>query len=187
MGSEIATTKLATRWILWYHDPEKADDYTLPSYIQIGDANTPEQFWLIIDSISTEAWENGMFFFMRKDIPPIYECRQNENGGSWSKRMSKTIAYDAFVQLMVRCMTNEVLTSKHETLTGVTISPKGDEYSVLRIWNTTSEVEPDDPRNHLQRNIPNFQITGDVSYTPHRKRNTTKSSSFNNSRRGRRK
>lgn len=182
MGSEIATTQLSCRWILWYHDPENRD-YSIDSYVKVCDINTPQQFWTIVDGIPKEAWECGMFFFMKLGYPPIWEAKENKNGGSWSKKISNEVVHDTFVNLMVNCLSNEILVGRKETLVGVSVSHKGPD-SIVRIWNSTTAV-----RNsaYLKRNIPNFQITRDVAYTDNADRDTSNNSSYkpNNSRRGR--
>ena len=85
MGSQKETTKLQYSWILWYHDPENKD-YSLESYVKIADISTPQQFWTVVDSISKEAWESGMFFFMRRGFKPLWDAPENEAGGTWSKK-----------------------------------------------------------------------------------------------------
>lgn len=184
MGSEIATTKLSYIWILWYHDPENTD-YSINSYIKITDINTPQQFWTVIDSISKEAWEAGAFFFMKFGYPPIWEAKENIRGGSWSKKISKEVVHETFVNLMVNCISNEILEDRKETLVGVTVSHKGSD-SIIRVWNTTSEVSKN---LVLKKNMPNFQITEDVVYKANRDRHDTLNNRgsyrSNNSRRGR--
>jgi hypothetical protein len=182
MGSQVATTRLSYRWILWYHDPEDKD-YSIGSYVRISDINTPQQFWSVIDSIPKEAWECGMFFFMKFGYPPIWEAEENKQGGSWSKKISRDVVYETFVHLMANCISNEILVERKETLVGVTVSHKGPD-SIVRIWNSTTQVCR---RIYLKRNIPHFQITEDVSYTNNADRDTSNNSSYrsNNSRRGR--
>lgn len=173
MGSEIATTKLSFRWILWYHDPE-VKDYSIGSYVRISDINTPQQFWTVIDSISKEAWEAGYFFFMKHGYPPIYEAPENIKGGSWSKTISRENAHNTFVHLMVNCITTELFVERKETLVGVTLSNKNTQQdSVIRVYNTTAELQNN---AYLKKNIPNFQITADVTYTPNTGRDTSNNS-----------
>jgi hypothetical protein len=84
MGTE--TTRFQSSWILWYHDPEN-HDYSLKGYIRIADLATPQQFWTVVDAIPKDAWECGMFFFMRQGFTPIWESPEHETGGSWSKKV----------------------------------------------------------------------------------------------------
>ena len=165
MGSEIETTKLQYSWILWYHDPENKD-YSLESYEKIADISTPQQFWTVIDSISKEAWESGMFFFMRRGFKPLWDAPENEAGGAWSKKLEAVEAYTVFIDLMVHCIVNDLLSSRKETLVGITISPKGP-FSIIKIWNTTTTVSD---TAYLNATIDNFKIGDDVTYTAHKAR-----------------
>ena len=165
MGSTIETTKFQYSWILWYHDPENRD-YSLESYVKIADMNTPQQFWTIVDSISKEAWESGMFFFLRRGFRPMWEVPENEAGGAWSKKIDSSTAHATFIDLMVHCVTDELLVTRKETIVGVTMSPKGPA-SIVKIWNTTTSVSD---RNTLQANMQGFKIGDDVTYTPHKSR-----------------
>ena len=51
-------------WTLWYHDPE-CQDYSVASYSNVGDVGTPAEFWTMINALPKDAWDNGMFFFMK--------------------------------------------------------------------------------------------------------------------------
>ena len=79
------TTPLSQTWVLWYHDPNNAD-YSLESYIKILTFNTATEFWSVVEAISSEAWNSGMFFLMRDGIRPLWDAPENDKGGAWSKR-----------------------------------------------------------------------------------------------------
>ncbi len=152
-------------WILWYHDPENKN-YSLESYIKIADIATPQQFWTVVDSISKEAWESGMFFFMRRGFKPLWDSPENEAGGSWSKKVEAKNVYDIFVELMVNSVSGELLTNRKETLVGLTVSPKGP-FSIVKIWNTTTTV---DDNTYLNQTLKHFRVAEDVTYTAHKSR-----------------
>jgi hypothetical protein len=165
MGSTIETTKFQYIWILWYHDPENKD-YSLQSYVKIADISTPQQFWTVVDSISKEAWESGMFFFMRHGFKPLWDAPENEAGGAWSKKIEASETYTVFIDLMVHCITNELLGSRKDTLVGLTLSPKGP-FSIIKVWNTHTSVSD---TAYLNQKIQNFKIGDDVTYTAHKSR-----------------
>jgi len=164
MGT-IETTKLQYSWILWYHDPENRD-YSLASYVKVADMCTPQQFWSVVESISKEAWESGMFFFMRYGFKPLWDVPENEAGGAWSKKLEASDTYNAFVEMMVQCIAGELLTNRKETLVGVAVSPKGP-FSILKIWNTTTTVSTNE---YLNTQIKYVKIGDDVTYTAHKAR-----------------
>jgi hypothetical protein len=165
MGSASETTKLQYTWVLWYHDPENKD-YSLDSYIKVADFSTPQQFWTVVDSVPKEAWECGMFFFMRRGFKPIWECPENEAGGAWSKKIEAAQAHTSFIDLMVHSIANELLINRKETLSGLSISPKG-QFHIIKIWNTTTTVSE---KSYLNPKLTYFKVTDDVTYTAHKSR-----------------
>ena len=165
MGSLPETTKLQYTWVLWYHDPENKD-YSLDSYIKVADFSTPQQFWTVVDAIPREAWECGMFFFMRRGFKPIWECPENEAGGAWSKKVEAANAHTSFIDLMVHSIANELLINRKETLSGLSISPNG-QFHIIKIWNTTTSVSE---KSYLNPKLTYFKVTDDVTYTAHKSR-----------------
>jgi len=77
------STALPSTWVLWYHDPNSMD-YSLESYIKIMDICTVADFWRIVDTISLEAWNSGMFFLMKTGYRPLWDAPENDKGGAWS-------------------------------------------------------------------------------------------------------
>lgn len=161
----METTKFQYTWVLWYHDPDNKD-YSFESYIRVADIQTSQQFWTVVDSISKEAWESGMFFFMRHGFRPLWDSSENENGGAWSKKIESSTVHSTFTDLMVHCIANALFVHRKETLVGVTMSPKGP-FSIIKVWNTTASVTD---KNFLCNTIQNFKIGDDVTYTPHKSR-----------------
>ena len=159
------TSKFQAPWVLWYFDPRNKD-WTLTNYKKVADITTPQQLWTIVSSIPKEAWECGYFFFMRAGFRPIWEVPENENGGSWSKKVRTADIVDIAVDLMVHAASNALLTSRQETLAGFSTSPKG-EFNVVKIWNTISTVSSTKLLNVGMRHFP---ITDEVVYTAHKSR-----------------
>jgi hypothetical protein len=138
MGSEIETTKLQYTWILWYHDPENRD-YSIESYVRIADISTPQQFWSVVESIPKEAWESGMFFFMREGYRPLWEAPEHIRGGAWSKKVDAKDTCEVFIDAMAHCFVNDFLVNYKEAIVGVSVSPKG-QFHIIKIWNTTTNI-----------------------------------------------
>lgn len=163
MGPE--STKFQHSWILWYHDPENPD-YSLNGYVRIADVSTPQQLWTLVDHIPKDAWECGMFFFMKAGYKPLWDSPENQNGGSWSKKVDISNIHTIFINLMVQCATNELLVKNKDTLSGITVSPKG-QFSIVKVWNTSIDVNE---RSCLNTRIPLFPVGDDVTYTAHKSR-----------------
>lgn len=152
---------LSEPWILWYHDPNNSD-YSLGSYIRILEITNVSDFWAIVEAISPEAWNSGMFFFMKQGYRPLWDVPENEKGGAWSKRIDATETHAAFVDCMVHCMAGKMLKSHNETIAGVTVSPKGS-FHIIKIWNTTTSVSD---RRLLSPSL-RMKVGDDIAYKAH--------------------
>jgi len=125
-------------WVLWYHDPNNAD-YSLNSYIKIGSITTPEEFWTLVEAISHEAWNSGMFFLMREGYRPLWDAPENDKGGAWSKKVDASETHTVFVDCMVHCLAEKMLKASNEVVVGATLSPKGN-FHIIKVWNSTTAV-----------------------------------------------
>ena len=161
------TTKLKYDWVLWYFDP-RMKDWSLTNYKKIADITTPQQFWTIVSAIPRDAWECGYFFFMRRGFRPIWEVPENENGGSWSKKVATKDLYDIAVDLMVHSVVSEdnIMTAKENTFVGFSTSPKGD-FNIVKLWNNTTAVNS--AKTYLNPRML-LTVTEDVVYTAHKSR-----------------
>jgi hypothetical protein len=168
MEERPETTKFQHSWVLWYFDPRNKD-WSLSNYKKIADLCTPQQLWSIIGAIPKEAWECGYFFFMRRGFRPIWEVPENENGGSWSKKVTTKEIAEIATDLMVHCVADHegILLQKQDTLVGFSTSPKGD-YNIVKIWNNNTSCNS--AKTFLNAKMPKFKVTEDVVYTAHKSR-----------------
>jgi hypothetical protein len=125
-------------WVLWYHDPNNSD-YSLESYIKILEISDVETFWTTVEAISSDAWNSGMFFFMRQGVRPLWDAPENDKGGAWSKKVDAADTNTVFLDCMVHCIAGKLLTKHNETVMGVTLSPKG-QFHIVKVWNSTTTV-----------------------------------------------
>jgi len=131
-------TDLSSSWVLWYHDPNN-NDYSLASYIKLLEFTTPTEFWSVVEAISPEAWNSGMFFLMRHGIRPLWDAPENDKGGAWSKKVDAHDTHTVLIDCMVHAMAESFLKSHNETIAGITVSPKG-HFHIIKVWNTTTTV-----------------------------------------------
>ena len=80
--------KLSDTWILWFHDPYDTE-WDLSSYKKIYEIDSIEVFWNIYNYIDKNLIVDGMFFVMKKGIDPMWEHKENSDGGCWSYRVQK--------------------------------------------------------------------------------------------------
>jgi hypothetical protein len=148
-------------WILWYHDPNNSD-YSLESYIRVMEVKTAEEFWAIVEGISNEAWNSGMFFFMKEGYRPLWDAPENDRGGAWSKKVDASETQNVFIDCMVHCLAGSFLKSHNDTIVGVTLSPKGN-FHIIKIWNTTTAVSD----RRLFNPSLKMKLGDDIAYKAH--------------------
>ena len=153
---------MSESFVLWYHDPNSSD-YSLSSYIRIMEISSVNDFWSSTEAISPEAWNSGMFFFMRKGIRPLWDAPENDKGGAWSKKVDASETFDVFVDCMVHCLAGSMLKEKNETIAGVTVSPKG-QFHIIKVWNTTCTLSD---RKLLNAASLKMKIGDDIAYKAH--------------------
>lgn len=155
------TTTLAQTWVLWYHDPNNSD-YSLESYIKILTFNTATEFWSVVEAISSEAWNSGMFFLMREGIRPLWDAPENDKGGAWSKKVDASETQSIFLDCMVHVLAGKLLKNNNDTIAGVTLSPKG-HFHIIKIWNTTTTVSD----RRLFSPTLKMKLGDDIAYKAH--------------------
>lgn len=128
-------------WVLWFHSPE-CDDWRLESYVQIAIVSSVDDAWKAINSISH--WiPDGMFFLMREYVSPTWDDPAVIDGGSYSIRVPREHASDAFRDMCFVALGETLLAEsardRWDEVRGLSISPKN-HHCVLKIW--MSEPEP---------------------------------------------
>lgn len=159
------STKLPHTWVLWYHDPNSSN-YTQSGYIRIALIATALDFWTIVDGISKEAWNSGMFFFMKEGVSPLWEAPENAKGGAWSKRVDAAETNGVFIDCMIHCALGKMLSRNADTIVGVTLSPKGN-FHIIKIWNNTTSIAD---RRLLSETL-KMKRGDDIVYKAHMTRN----------------
>jgi hypothetical protein len=155
------STTLPCAWVLWYHDPNSMD-YSLESYIKILDITTVADFWRIVDTISLEAWNSGMYFLMKTGYRPLWDAPENDKGGAWSKKIDASETHNVFVDCMVHAICEKLLKSHNETVVGITLSPKG-HFHIIKFWNINTAVSD----RRLFSPTLKMRLGDDIAYKAH--------------------
>jgi Eukaryotic initiation factor 4E len=121
-------------WTLYFHDPEKLDDWTNESYIRITDITTPKMFYEVHNFIK-EHLHAGMFFIMREHIFPTWDDTMNKDGGILSLKVIKTSSKDYWEDICVKILGETMAKdeSRWSSINGVSISPKK-HFCIIKIW-----------------------------------------------------
>jgi hypothetical protein len=129
---EQETYDLENTWVLWYHDGKS--DWTPESYQKIYEFSTIEDFWRLYNNLPSVV--NHYFFLMKKGHPPIWEAKQNINGGSWLHKVPKVQA-DAYWLKFSMFLIGECMADDTDNLIGISISPKVHNVT-MSVWNKDS-------------------------------------------------
>ena len=125
------TNKLSNTWTLWYHDINN-NNWKLSSYISIlsfNDLETYINLYRKIDNFSA-----GMFFLMKDKILPLWEVKENKNGGYRSFKVAKNKINTIWKDTCSQIIGNTILDlDKINNINGISLSPKINN-CIIKIW-----------------------------------------------------
>lgn len=109
-------------WTLYFHSPREKR-WSLDSYTELGTVTTWKETFALINALGDTRLRGGMYFWMRKGIPPLWENYQNIRGGSYSLRGSLDNGVDLFMLYTIGAML-DLATTRGDKVMGINISPK---------------------------------------------------------------
>ena len=124
-------------WTLYFHSPEETK-WTLNTFISLGSMKTWQQFWVIMDTLKTDSFSDGMFFLMRDPSPPLWESHHHIRGGCYSFRCQKKDAADIYLNYSIASMLGGLSTDPANLMNGISISPKRG-FNIVKVWNTDAQ------------------------------------------------
>ena len=131
-------TKLNDKWFIWYHRNKDNWD-NLSSYEKIYEIDTIESYWQFHNN-----WDkvggiiNKHFFLMKNNITPMYEDKQNCNGGCWSFKVDNNLAEELWEDLSVYLLCGQLCPTIMNEIVGLSACLKKNNSIVIKIWNTDS-------------------------------------------------
>ena len=160
MQEEIKTvqeSKLNDKWTFYYHLPDDKQ-WDLSSYKHvIKDINSLEQLMTVNEKIPEKIVKYCMLFVMRSGISPMWEDKQNRDGGCFSFKVSNKLVYNVWKQLFYslcgETLCKDALHSKN--VNGITISPKKS-FCIIKVWLKDCSIQ--DP--NILIDIPNLSKQG---------------------------
>lgn len=146
-------------WTLYFHSPGEKR-WSIDTFHTLGSVETWQDFWSMVSSLEEAKWGRGMFFWMRGNIPPLWENSQNIKGGSYSICISEHDSIEVFYRYTIACMFGFATTSD-DTIQGITLSPKKG-FHVIKLWNKeASRFNKSTGLQILDKRV------ADIRYTPH--------------------
>lgn len=161
---------LNTYWTLYFHHPTD-NNWDIESYKKICEIRTPQDFWNIFNYLGNDIIENSMLFFMKEDLPPLWEDERNSKGGCWSFKIYKKNVAKSWIELCSYIVSEELITDskkndiKNTTITGLTISPKRS-FSIIKVWNDDATIQD---TKILRNDVPYVNLDESI-YKPHNQR-----------------
>ena len=148
-------------YVLWRHE-ERSTDWSPESYIKMGEFDTIETFWNVLNTIESLS---GMFFIMKNHIPPRWEDPANSNGGCWSARLSRNNSYiSVWEELSARLIGYTLVQDVNDMnlINGISLTIRK-RHVIIKIWTKEN-------LHHSKfRTIQGFH---NLRYTSHKIRNT---------------
>lgn len=144
---------LNNSWKFWVHLPHETD-WSIDSYKSICNLDTLEESIALIENLSESLVSNCMLFMMRKDVMPMWEDKNNIDGGSVSYKINNKNVYNIWKKLLYALL-GEVLGQTPDIqgkINGLSISPKKN-FCIIKVWfascdpdlqNTQESISVDD-------------------------------------------
>ena len=159
-------------WTLYFHQAD-AERWTIDTFIKVHTCLTWGDVLVAIEEIGQTRFKNGLPFFMRGDILPLWENHQNIRGGSYSVRGGADTGIEIYKHYVISSMLNMSVESADDTIVGISVSPKimnGPNntskigFYVIKIWNKdSSKFNRPASLNLVHPKL----VPSDIMYTPH--------------------
>ena len=162
--------KLDFGYKLWYHSIIDKN-YSKKSYTNLSvdleeqKIKTINELWQVYKGICNGNFIAGMFFLMKEDIMPMWEDKNNINGGYWSLRIIKNDVNDLWKKISAAFVGNSLMKNPEDMkyITGISLSPKI-AFCTIKIWNNNSSKSNRNLLNDL-----NFLDKNSIIYRSHKK------------------
>lgn len=133
------TEKIPTGpWTLYFHQAD-AERWTLDTFVKVAVCTTWQDVLQVVEEIGQTRFKNGLPFFMRGDILPLWENHQNIRGGSYSVKVPSDTAKDVFTTMVLQAMLGDAFKEKENVVMGLSMSPKKGTFNILKVWNANAE------------------------------------------------
>ncbi|KAI5780806.1 translation initiation factor eIF 4e-like domain-containing protein [Geopyxis carbonaria] len=136
--AQVTEHPLKSSWVFWYRSPgNKFQDYEKSTH-RVAQFSTVEEFWLVYTHLRRPSALPHVsdYHIFRKGIRPVWEDKENKNGGKWNIRLKKGVA-NRFWEDLLLAIIGDAFGDAGDDLCGAVLSVRGNE-DVLSVW-TRSE------------------------------------------------
>ena len=125
-------------WTLYFHQAD-VERWTLDTFVKVNTCTTWGDVLTTIEEVGPLRFKNGLPFFMRGDILPLWENHQNIRGGSYSLKVPSDNVKDVFTMQVIQAMLGKIFNEDGNICMGISSSPKKGTFNILKIWNVNAE------------------------------------------------
>ena len=133
-------TNLYDNWNVWIY--ENSNDWSKNNLKVIFNIKTIQDFILFDNNLKNNKQNllNKHIFIMKNDIVPLWEEKENKNGGCWTFKISKYDSLKEFLHLFLLIITNNFLVENHNNhINGITFCIKNNN-CIVQIWNDNYDI-----------------------------------------------
>lgn len=150
-------------WTLYFHQAD-AERWTLDTFVKVHTCNTWGDVLQVIEEVGSAKFKNGLPFFMRGTILPLWENHQNIRGGSYSMKVPSDNVKEIFTTQILHAMLGKAFKDTENICMGISASPKKGTFNILKVWNLNAEkYNTSDGLNFIDSRCSESEIL----YTPH--------------------
>lgn len=133
-------TKLSNSWNVWIY--EKPNNWSKDNLKIIRKISTVQDFVQFDKDLRNNSNQilNKHIFIMKNNIVPLWEEKENKNGGCWTFKSSAYDSLEHFMHLFLLLITNNLLNNDSNTkLNGITFAIKKNNNCIIQVWNEDYE------------------------------------------------
>lgn len=144
-------------YVLWVHDVNN-QNWDIDSYVKICDIENAKDFWEIYNYLPNfKHLKSYHMFIMKKGIDPIWEHKDNRNGGFCSFRVPDNEVLDSWEYVGASMVCGQLVDDSYD-INGVSMAYKNN-FAIIKIWNRDckNDLTKTLSKNFLKK-LPNYTI-----------------------------
>lgn len=123
--------KLKNKWILWFHN--KKNIWSINGYEKLLEINYLEEYFYLINNFDKlGGLVNNHYFIMKNNILPIWEDKNNINGGCISIKTEINDTENIWNKISLNIISEKI--TNYENINGISICIKNPNYCIIQIW-----------------------------------------------------
>lgn len=129
-------TNLSDHWKVWIY--EKPNNWSKDNLKIIDHISTVKDFIHFDQDLRNNKHNllNKHIFIMKNNIIPLWEEKENKNGGCWTFKTSKYDSLEHFLHIFLLIITNNFLKNdSNQHINGITCSIKNNNVCIIQVWN----------------------------------------------------